>query len=114
MENLCPKCYKDACLFYEYSEDNMQYFLCKNCGHVWREHAGQVPYHDTFITDVELMEALPLLAFEALTEATVKHDMEDYMHRCFVCQTIAFEVDLGFYQCASETCGFSWEVHGSE
>ena len=108
--NICYTCGAQACIFEEDLENNISYYMCKECGKVWRSIAGHVPDQDIVGDEVTVLEGLPSNAFEAYTELAVKPTMSDHVHKCFLCQSISFEVELGFYQCSNIDCGFSWEV----
>ena len=110
----CLKCEHDACAFYHDNVNNTVYFVCRACGKIWREISGDVPAEDFLANELDMMTSLPIQAFEALTDASYTVDMQDYVHKCFVCQSLAFEIEMGYYRCSDDTCGFEWEVYQGE
>ncbi len=105
----CKKCNSNACLFYKGTDNDIEYFMCRACGKVWREIKNKILDVDKEVSEAEMLELLPLEIFEVYTEAAIKYKMKDCLHKCVLCGSNSFEVELGFYQCSNEECGFEWE-----
>lgn len=115
MEDNCLSCKSDeACQFYVDWSKCTKYFVCRKCGKVWREVAGIVPAEDFMVDEIDMIDVLPDEVFEALTETAVNTDMQDLVHKCFVCRSLAFEIESGVYKCSDGTCGFEWEVYRND
>jgi hypothetical protein len=105
----CYNCGTEACIFETDVVNNIMYYMCRECGKVWRVVDGILPSDEVKLDDTEMLDYLPLKVFEAYTEAAIRLDMSDCVHKCFVCRSPAFEVELGTYKCSNTKCNFEWE-----
>lgn len=91
----------------------MEYYMCENCGLVWRTVDGAVDQGSLFTEEdrcdfeVDGME-------KALNELVVNRkdtpSMSECISRCLKCNVISYEVKEGEFECSDPNCGFRWEV----
>ena len=91
----------------------VEYNACKYCGTVWKTANGH-PMDPAKTKIKDFAEILDNKDFKDFFDYIGKHDneiaasMDQCVHRCLKCNTVAFEIAEGTYKCAS--CGFEWEA----
>ncbi len=109
MNKKCYNCGEIACAFYADKEEAVKCYMCRDCGRVWRDFDGFIPDIDSIKDEVDMLDVLTLDSFEAYTEAVVKRRMLDCVFKCEKCNSIAFEMAVGYYKCSNKFCGHEWE-----
>jgi predicted nucleic acid-binding Zn-ribbon protein len=93
----------------------IDYFACSECGIMWKEVDGIVidnsksamkELDEFFDTDV-FSEAVEFFD-EELLKLDKPKSMQDLVHKCIKCNTVAYEVKPGKFHCPD--CGFEWEI----
>ena len=95
-------------------EIRMEYNVCKECGMAWKTIDGELVENTTFF-DMgldDIFAAEDFQEFDMVLNWDQRHvqssQMADYIHKCFKCQTVCFEVEGNRWECPC--CGFTWEV----
>lgn len=118
---LCASCGSDKVLvFFEEkiicshcnTVNILSYNLCTACGLVWHS-IGDEPLEGTMVISPMLREIIKKdINVEDLIVSVdsnnVKGTMEEVVHKCIRCNSVAFEVAPGYYHCPK--CNFEWEV----
>jgi len=94
---------------------DIEYNFCDDCGSLWKS-SGEEVVEETVMNITEpagLGTFMSSLDEEIATMFTKKLEDDGTMmggavHKCLNCNSVAFEVKEGKYQCP--TCGFEWEV----
>ena len=77
----------------------MEYYICFNCGTVWRQYNGDV------------------YGSVSCCGNSRRHknqcSSENYDTECIICQSAAEEISDGYFKCSNPICGFEWEVLNS-
>lgn len=78
-------------------DNTMSYFVCINCGAVWRQFNNNV--------------------YGSVLGCGYDNDCKDFdsnevdeEFRCLWCQSVSYEIDKGKFKCSNPICGFKWEV----
>ena len=86
------------------------YHNCPSCHLMWKRCNGQPVINsimDVSGLDIDLADEDNLMYSKPLKHSPAKN-MKDLIVRCVRCDSIAYEVEDGTYECSE--CGFSWEV----
>jgi len=87
-------------------EIHLEYNVCQECGKAWKTVDGEF-ISGTMLFDTGLGEAY--YGEEEMKDEEEKMSyMNDYIHKCLKCNSIACEVEPNLYRCP--ICGFEWEV----
>lgn len=90
----CSHCNKD---------NNIAYHACQDCGLIWKSVDNKIMENIMF-TDPDLGQLLS----NSLDENYTNNSMNEIIHKCLRCNTIAFEIKHNLYHCPD--CSFEWEV----
>jgi len=90
---------------------NMEYYMCADCGLVWRTIDGVVD-KDSLFTEEERVDFEVDGMERALNDLIQRREparsMNEFINRCLNCNALSYEVKQGSYECSE--CGFRWEV----
>jgi ribosomal protein L37E len=94
-------------------EINMEYNVCKECGFAWKTMDGEL-FSGTAFFDASLgnffgdEEEIEKLFNTIVGENESGVCMQDSIHKCLKCDSVAYKVDEALYRCSK--CDFEWEI----
>jgi hypothetical protein len=76
-------------------DNTMDYFICINCGAVWRQYNNDV-YGSVLGC--------------GYSEEGKCEDSDEEEFLCLYCQSVSYEISKGTFKCSNPICGFEWRV----
>lgn len=115
---LCPKCenngihvvFEDVISCKCGSDISINYYVCDECGFIWRMQDGKFLDGGFFIKDLMeiVVSGLYVGMFKENADSSNNDLLTSLLHTCIRCGAIATETDKNSFVCTS--CGFMWEV----